>query len=129
MDDAVLAAIAALALLQVKHVFCDFFFQTPRQIEMKGVYGHPAGLAHAGMHALASLPIFLVLPVRPLIGAAVLLAELLAHYHIDWLKAVISDRKGWTTRDNQYWRGLGLDQFAHQMTYLAIVLALLWLRT
>lgn len=128
MDDAVLAVIVALALLQVKHLLCDFFLQTPRQIAMKGIYGHPAGIVHAGTHALASLPVFLVLPVGPAVAVLVLLGELLAHYHIDWIKAVIGDARGWTVRDKQYWRGLGSDQFAHQITYLAIVLVLLGFR-
>ncbi len=128
MDDAALAVIAALALLQVKHLLFDFFFQTPRQLALKGRYGHPAGLSHAGLHALATLPIFLVLPTTLPVAAAILAAEFVTHYHIDWLKAVIGERTGWTVRDKQYWRGLGADQFAHQMSYLAMVLVLVLVR-
>ncbi len=128
MDEAALAVIAALALLQLKHLFCDFFLQTQRQLAMKGHYGHPAGLGHAGLHAAASLPIFLLLPASLPVSVAVLAGEFIAHYHIDWLKAVIGTRTGWTVRDRQYWRGLGVDQYAHQITYLAMVLALVLVR-
>ena len=122
VDGAVFALIGVLAILQVKHLFVDFFFQTPRQIAMKGVYGHPMGLAHAGQHAVASLPIFLMMPVAPEVAALVIGGEFVVHYHIDWVKAVVGDRYGWTVRDKEYWRGFGSDQFAHQATYLAIAL-------
>lgn len=125
MDDTALAVIAALGLLQVKHLLCDFFLQTPRQIAMKGHYGHPAGMGHAALHALATLPIFLVLPASVPVAMAIIISEGVLHYHIDWAKAVIGDRYGWTVRDNAYWRGLGLDQFAHQVTYLGIALVIL----
>ena len=128
MDDAALAVIAALALLQLKHLFCDFFLQTPRMLANKGRYGHPAALAHAGLHVVASLPILLLMPVSLPVAAAVFAGEFIAHYHIDWLKAVIGERTGWTVADRQYWRGLGADQTAHQVTYLAMVLALLVFR-
>ncbi len=128
MNEAALAVIAALVLLQLKHLFCDFFFQTPRQLAMKGQYGHPAGLGHAGLHVVGSLPIFMLLPVSLPAAGAVLAAEFIAHYHIDWLKAEIGTRTGWTVRDRQYWRGFGVDQYAHQITYLAMVLALVLVR-
>jgi len=128
LDDTALAVIAALGLLQVKHLLCDFFLQTPRQIAMKGRYGHPAGIGHAVLHAVATLPIFFVLPASPPVALAIIAAECVLHYHIDWVKAVIGDRYGWTVRDKDYWRGLGLDQFAHQITYLGIVLVLLSIR-
>ncbi|SHE65408.1 Protein of unknown function [Kaistia soli DSM 19436] len=128
MDDTAFAVIAALGLLQVKHLLCDFFIQTPRQIAMKGHYGHLAGIGHAVLHAVATLPIFLVLPTSLPVALAVIVGECVLHYHIDWAKAVIGDRHGWTVRDSAYWRGLGLDQFAHQITYLGIVLVLILVR-
>ncbi|MCX5479131.1 DUF3307 domain-containing protein [Kaistia geumhonensis] len=129
MTEGAVAALAVLVWLQIKHLFCDFFFQTPRQIEMKGVYGHPAGLSHAAQHAVASIPVFLLMPVSAVVAAAIVVAEFVTHYHVDWIKAVIGDRKGWTVRDKEYWRGLGSDQFLHQMTYLAICALLIWLRS
>lgn len=124
MADPALAVLAALAILQAKHLICDFFLQTSRQIENKGTYGHAGGLIHAGLHVLGTLPIFAIYPVRLVVAIAILVLEFVAHYHIDWLKAVINRRYGWTPRDKSFWTALGIDQFAHQITYLVMILAL-----
>lgn len=120
-----LVALAALAVLQVKHLICDYFLQTSHQIEHKGTYGHPGGIIHSGIHIAGTLPVFLIYPVPFLTGAIILALEFIAHYHIDWLKNVIGNHYGWTTRDTYYWWALGTDQFAHQVTYLVMVLALI----
>ncbi|MCX5512220.1 DUF3307 domain-containing protein [Kaistia algarum] len=123
-----LTVLAALAILQVKHLLCDFFLQTSHQIENKGTYGHPGGLIHAGIHMLGTLPVFLVYPVSLTAGAVILVVEFIVHYHIDWLKNVIGNLYGWTTRDAAYWWAFGTDQFLHQITYLVMVLALVQLQ-
>ncbi|MCX5497558.1 DUF3307 domain-containing protein [Kaistia dalseonensis] len=119
------APLAALAVLQVKHLICDFFLQSSNQIENKGTYGHPGGLIHAGIHAIGSLAVFLIYPVPILTAIVILIAEFLAHYHIDWLKNVIGRHYGWTPRDKQYWWAMGADQFLHQITYLIMVAVLM----
>ena len=113
MIDPTLAPIAASAVLQVKHVICDYFLQTTNQIRNKGLYGHPAGLAHAGIHALGSIPVFLIYPTRLPVALLILALEFVAHYHIDWLKNDIGSRFGWEQKDKQYWWAMGLDQLAH----------------
>lgn len=123
-----LTVLAALAILQVKHLLCDFFLQTSHQIENKGTYGHPGGLIHAGIHMLGTLPVFLVYPVSLTAGVVILTLEFIVHYHIDWLKNVIGNHYGWTTRDAAYWWAFGTDQFLHQITYLVMVLALVQLQ-
>jgi len=122
-----ITALVALTVLQVKHLICDFFLQTSHQIENKGIYGHPGGLIHAGIHALGTLPVFLVYPVGLVPAAVIVVLEFIAHYHIDWLKNVVGNHYGWTVRDPAYWWAFGIDQFAHQITYLAMVLALVLL--
>jgi hypothetical protein len=123
--DPTFAALAALAIFQIKHVICDFFLQTANQLQNKGRYGHPDGLVHAGIHVLGSIPVFLVLPATFSVALAVLALEFVLHYHIDWLKNEITSRRDWQIQDRQYWWAMGLDQFAHQMTYLGMTLALL----
>ena len=125
MFHSVFAPLVALTVLQVKHLICDFFLQTSNQIENKGTYGHPGGLIHAGIHAVGTLPVFLVYPVSITVAVIILVAEFLAHYHIDWLKNVIGAHFGWTTRDKQYWWAMGVDQFLHQITYLVMVAVLM----
>ncbi|BCP52725.1 hypothetical protein K32_13420 [Kaistia sp. 32K] len=127
MIDPTFAALAVLTVFQVKHVICDYFLQTTNQLQNKGRYGHPAGLIHAGIHVLGSLPVFLILPVSLPAAALILAFEFVVHYHIDWLKNDLTRRYGWETKDKQYWWALGLDQFAHQLTYLAMTLALVLL--
>jgi hypothetical protein len=117
-----LTVLLAIAILQLKHLVCDFFLQTSNQIQNKGKYGHPGGLIHSGIHILGTLPVFLVYPVSLTTGAIIIAAEFLAHYHIDWLKNVIGDHYGWTTRDTAYWWAFGTDQFLHQLTYIVMVL-------
>lgn len=112
-------AITVLALLLFKHFLCDFVFQTQWQIRQKGQYGKPGGLVHSGIHvvgtALALLPA--MLPVATV--AAVMAAEFVVHYHIDWSKEKLVRRFDW--RDGaRFWNAIGLDQLAHGLTYLSI---------
>lgn len=64
---------------------------------------------------IVGAPVALVLPV--------IVAEWLAHYHIDWAKGRWSDRTCHTPADGGYWRAMGVDQALHQLTYLAMAWA------
>ena len=129
-----------LALLLVKHYICDFPLQRPWHYMNKGKYGHPGGLAHAAIHAAGTFWV-LVWYIGP---AAVWLAafDMLAHYHIDWLKCNVG--KSWSEYDpgnldeygmmeapikphlaiysDMYFQALGMDQLAHHMTYVVLVI-------
>jgi hypothetical protein len=125
MPDLVSAVIAGFAVLAVKHTIADFFLQTPYQYLNKGIYGHPGGLLHAGIHIALTVPVFLVLaPSSPLLAIVVLAGELIAHYHIDWLKEGFNRRGSLTPQTKGFWHTLGLDQLAHMLTYVAIVYVL-----
>ena len=123
MPVAMQTALVLLTLLQVKHLFADFFLQTPRMLGGRDRYFHLGRGEHAGLHALLSLIAFLVIGA-PLAFAFVLcLVEMALHYHIDWIKGRYSDRVADTPADASYWRAFGADQLAHQLTYLAMVWA------
>ncbi len=80
---------------------------------------------HAGLHGLLSLPVLLlVAPFAPGLFMVILIFEMVLHYHIDWAKAQIVSRRGIDERDSAYWHYLGLDQAAHQLTYVAMLAAL-----
>jgi kynureninase len=49
MPKLVILALAAVAVLMLKHAVADFYLQTPYQYLNKGTYGHPGGFIHAGM--------------------------------------------------------------------------------
>ena len=121
----VVTVLAALALLQIKHYLADFHWQSDWMVINKGRYGHPGGLAHAGLHGVLSLLVLaLVAPWLPLLFVLLVLAEIAVHYHTDWLKARIVTRAGIDVEDPAYWHWLGLDQAVHQLTYLAMLAAL-----
>jgi hypothetical protein len=114
----------SLTLFETKHFIFDFLLQTRYQKEKKGIYGHPAGLLHAGLHAIGSLPAILLLNFSPELIAAIVAAEFVVHYHVDWLKLAILRRRGLRYEDARYWAIVGADQFLHQMTYVVILAVL-----
>ena len=112
----------AAGILLAKHCVADFFIQTPYQYLNKGVYLHPGGLLHSAIHALFSALVFVLLPPPTLVfGVLLLLAEAVIHYHIDFLKERLGRARNWTPERPQFWQAMGLDQFAHGVTYLLMV--------
>ena len=125
MSEMITAVIAGFTILVVKHTIADFFFQTSYQYLNKGIYGHPGGILHAGIHAMMTVPVFLVLaPPSALFGLLVLAGEFAVHYHADWLKEKTIKRFGWKTDDARFWHAFGLDQLVHLLTYVAIIILL-----
>ena len=113
-------------LLQVKHWYADFGIQTYTQTVRKGIYGDLVGISHSCDHLLWTLFAILIFSVFHYVHPAeillISLIESLLHYHIDWLKVKFGSKDATTPR---YWREFGLDQLAHQVTYLGIVYYLL----
>lgn len=116
-----------MLLFQTKHFICDFVLQTYSLIQKKGVYLHPAGLLHAGLHALGSIPALLILTRTPSQIAALVLAEFVVHYHADWMKAQIDARWKLSDDNTLYWAIFGADQLIHQVTYIGMIYAALYL--
>jgi len=111
----------SLALFQAKHFLCDFVLQTAYLYRNKGIYGHPAGFIHAGLHALGSLPAILVLTRAPGLAAGLVATEFVVHYHVDWLKIYVDHRFRLTVQRRAYWVVFGVDQLIHQLTYTAFL--------
>jgi hypothetical protein len=111
-------------LFEAKHFVCDFVLQTPYQYRNKGIYGHPGGFVHAGLHATGSLPAVLMFTEAVWLIAAILAAEFVVHYHVDWLKEQINKRFGLTLDSALFWMVFGADQLTHQLTY-GVMLAVL----
>lgn len=115
-----------LLLLQVKHWYADFKIQTYMQTVKKGVWLDPVGVSHSLDHVyttmIAALVFSLFYTVSPLLIIFVAFAEGILHYIIDYIKV----RYG--CKDNTkplFWNQFGLDQLAHQITYLVMVIVLL----
>ena len=113
-----------LVVLVTKHLAFDFFLQTLAQIRNKRIYGHPGGLMHAAGHAVGSVLAFLVITPSIVIGAGIILAEFVVHYHVDWAKEIIGERMKLRPEQKVFWAAFGIDQWLHHMTYLAIALVL-----
>lgn len=113
-----------LVLLEAKHFVCDFVLQSAYQYRNKGIYGHPGGILHAGLHILGSLPALLLLTGSVALIAAILAAEFVVHYHLDWFKERTNKRYALTVDDAKYWMLFGADQLAHQLTYVVILAVL-----
>ena len=111
-----------LMLLFIKHFIVDFPLQAhPYQYKNKGIYGHPGGILHAGLHAGGTL-ICLIFFAPLQIAAALAVVDGVIHYHVDWAKMNINKKLGYgPTTDEEFWILLGLDQLLHTMTYLGIV--------
>ncbi len=109
-----------LIVLQIKHFFCDFPFQTLYMLRYKGTYLHPGGLAHAGVHCLGTIAAFFVVTPTFALGLGILAAEFVVHYHLDWLKEQINRRFGYTAAKAQFWWAIGADQMVHHLTYIAL---------
>jgi len=114
------AAIALLALLLVKHFFCDFVLQTKWQVHQKGIYGAPGGLVHSGIHVAGTLVALIAVMTPIAVIVTVLIAEYVIHYHIDWGKEQLVRHFDWR-EGARFWNAIGFDQLLHGLTYVAIV--------
>lgn len=111
-----------MILLQVKHFYADFVLQTYMQTVKKGIWLNPIGISHSldhGSCTLVALLIFaLFVPIAPIVILTLTLLEVILHYMIDFSKVKYGNK------DNTkpiYWTQFGLDQLAHQFTYLALI--------
>jgi hypothetical protein len=115
-----------LFLFQVKHWFADFKIQTYMQTVKKGVWLDPIGMTHTRDHMLASLVILLffsfLYPIAPLTILAVVALEGIYHYIVDFIKVKYGSKDATTPL---YWNQFGLDQMAHQLSYVVIAWYLL----
>ena len=107
-----------LVLLQIKHWYIDFLNQTDNEIKGKGLYGEWQGIGHSLKHGAASGLVTVIafgMPYAPM-GLAIAVADFLIHYHIDWIKSNFGNKD---IANKAFWAHLGLDQMAHQLTYIA----------
>lgn len=112
-----------VCLLQIKHMFADFYLQTPKMLSGRGEYFHVGRAQHAAVHVVGSVLVFLIFgaPLSFILIIAAL--EWIIHFNIDFAKASYSDKKNLQPNQAAYWRAAGLDQLLHNLTYLAMAWA------
>lgn len=125
MPEELFTLLGLLILLQVKHVLADYFMQTQRMLTKRSEYAHVGRAQHVGIHAVLSLLAALVVGLPGIVALVFFVVDAVLHFHIDWLKGVHSERAKDGPDTKGYWRAFGLDQLAHQLTY--IVLIWIWL--
>lgn len=106
---------------RAKQFICDFLLQS-QWIALnkghKGAEGYRALAAHGAIHGAGTLMIMLVFaPGFWWLGAV----DGVIHASIDRIKAVISDKRGWTYQDRWFWWSFGLDQEMHNLTHLLYI--------
>lgn len=109
-----------LTALLVKHFVCDYCLQTPKMIADKAIYMARGGWSHAWDHALGTGLVLMLFGIGP-VALSLAVVDMLIHYHIDHIKAYETKNHGLTAQDKPYWIAMGLDQLAHQLTYVLIV--------
>lgn len=115
-----------LILFQIKHWYADFKIQTYMQTVKKGVWLDPIGISHSLDHTWATLAALLVYSIFYHTSVALIislaLAEGVIHYLIDYVKVKYG------CKDNTkplFWNQFGLDQLAHQLTYIGMAATLI----
>jgi hypothetical protein len=115
-----------LLLLQIKHCYADFVMQTYIQTVKKGVWLDPMGISHTTDHMICTLVAILIfsffVPVSAFAIILVTLIEGIVHYFVDYSKVKYG------CKDNTkpaFWTQFGLDQLAHQVTYIWMIWFLL----
>jgi len=112
-----------LCFLQIKHMFADYFLQTPRMLSGRGEYWHLGRAEHAGVHALGSIIAFLLIGAPVIFTLIIAALEWVLHFNIDFWKARQCDQKQLDPYKAAFWRASGVDQALHQFTYIAMIWA------
>lgn len=115
--------IILLVLIQLKHYLCDFPLQTQNHLSTKGIYGNLGGISHSVNHGLGTYVVFAIMGlgmVENNLQLAIImgLIDAVIHYHIDWIKTRFGQKD---ITKKSFWNQLGLDQLAHQLTYVLII--------
>ena len=113
-----------ITVLLFKHTLADYFFQYSWMIKDKGLYGAPGGVSHAGVHWLLTFICLGFLGVPILYSFVLSVFDGVVHYHIDYVKNNVWKSKKLTPADQLFWVAHGVDQFAHILTYVVIILLL-----
>lgn len=111
--------------LEVKHYVADYLLQPGWILAGKGDVLKPGGYAHAGIHAGLTALILAAAGARPGLIAMLFAAELVIHYTLDFAKIQYSRGVHVDSRPHRFWALHGIDQLAHQLTYAAIIYAVL----
>lgn len=120
MPMTVVFTLLVLFCFQLKHFVADYVLQAGWMVRGKGDLTKLGGYAHAGVHVAGSLIVLAILRTPVAVIAALLAAEFVIHYALDYAK--ISYSRGVSDEENPhlYWTFHGFDQFLHHLTYIGM---------
>jgi Protein of unknown function (DUF3307) len=117
--------ILMLVWLQLKHYVADYLMQPKWVLFAKGDMRRAGGYVHAGIHAVGSIPAYLIAGLGLTDMAVLCLAEFIIHYVVDFIKVDLSARSKSGPDSTIYWALHGGDQLLHQLTYAGLIFAAL----
>ncbi len=110
-------------LLQIKHMFADYFLQTPKMLTGRGQYWHMGRAQHASVHAVGTAIALALIGTNAMVIVVLIAVEWVVHFNIDWWKASYSAKKALAPSQALFWRAAGFDQALHQVSYILLVWA------
>ena len=110
---------------EIKHFFADYMLQPGWMLAGKGNLRQLGGHVHAAVHALFSGLVMLAAGAPVAILAALVLAEYVVHYALDYAKIHYSAGVHVVDKPRRFWALHGVDQLTHQLTYAAMTYAVL----
>ena len=111
--------------LELKHFIADYFMQPGWMLAGKGDFRRSGGYAHAGVHAALTGVVLVLAGMPPVWLAGVVAGEFVVHYLLDFAKIQYSRGVHVDSQPARFWSLHGLDQIGHQLTYAAIIYAVL----
>jgi hypothetical protein len=109
--------------LEIKHCIADYFLQPGWILAGKGDVRLPGGYAHAGIHAAMSVVVLLIFATPLWLALVLFAAEFVVHYALDYAKIHYSAGVRADKQPSRYWALHGIDQLTHQLTYAAMIFA------
>ena len=111
--------------LELKHYIADYFLQPSWMLAGKGDLSAIGGYAHAGVHALLSAVVLLLAGTPWPMFFGLVVAEFVLHYVLDYAKIHYSVGVHVDSSPRRFWVLHGVDQITHQLTYAAMIYAVL----
>ncbi len=109
----------------LKHFVADYLLQFRWMIAGKGNIRAPGGYVHAAIHVLGSVIVLSLASVPVPVLLALLGAEFVIHYLLDYLKVHYGKEVSSTERPRLFWALNGFDQLMHHLTYVAMTYVVL----
>ena len=106
---------------QLKHFIADYLLQPSWMVHGKGSIAALGGYLHAGIHAVASAVVLLLVATPLWLVAVLCLVEFVIHYLLDFAKIHYSHGVDEQREPARFWGLFGLDQLLHQLTYVVMI--------